>query len=440
MELAQRRVMVIGMGVSGTAAARFLAARGASLVMVDRRDDLPSRALPAGEFHCGPDDPRWLEGVELVVVSPGVRPDTLLLQTARRQQLPIIGELELAARFLAAPVVAITGTNGKSTVTTLVGEILRAAGMKTFVGGNLGTPLIDAVGQALDAAVVEVSSYQLETIVAFKPHVAIHLNLSPDHLDRYAGLAEYAAAKARIFANQTTADWAILNREDPEVWRLAPELRATVIAFGRTPPPERPAVWLDAEAVRFELGCRTGAIDLARFSLPGDHNRINAAAAAAAALAMCVEPRTIAAALAAFRGLPHRLEFVREHRGVRYVDDSKGTNVGATLEALAATPAPIILIAGGVDKGGSYQPLVRPIADKVMLVILIGAARERMRAALHGAAPLECVATLPEAVALAAARAPAGATVLLSPACSSFDQFKDYAERGRLFQELVRAL
>lgn len=444
MELKQKRVMVIGLGVSGRAAARFLAARGAHLVMTDRRETLAAERgaeqLPDGAVHLGPEDPAWLKGVELVVVSPGVPLSSPLVAAARAAALPVIGELELGSRFVTAPIVAVTGTNGKSTVTMLIGEIFRAAGRKTFIGGNLGTPLVEAVAMHPEVAVVEVSSYQLETTTRFKPAVAVHLNLTDDHLDRYRDREEYGRAKARIFAHQEAGDWAILNRDDPAVWRLAAGVRARVLSFGRARPARTPALWHAAEALAFDDGTRCGTLGLGALRLPGAHNLLNAMAAAGAALAFGIAPAIIERALGDFRGLPHRLEPVGEKAGVAFVDDSKGTNVGAVVEALAAVRAPVVLIAGGVDKLGAYEPLREPLAAKVKLLILIGAARARMRAALAGATAIECVETLGEAVSLAARRTRPGDTVLLSPACASFDQFKDYAERGRIFQELVRAL
>jgi UDP-N-acetylmuramoylalanine--D-glutamate ligase len=441
MELHGVRVMVIGLGVSGRAAARFLASRGASLLLTDTRTALPAIDLPAGELRLGNEDPAWVRGVELVVVSPGVPPSSRLVQAARAARIPVIGELELASRFMDCPIVAVTGTNGKSTVTTLIGEIVTGAGLKTFVGGNLGTPLVEAIGHGFQLAVVEVSSYQLETIQRFKPRIAIHLNLTEDHLDRYRELEEYGRAKARIFENQDSADWAILNRDDALVWRLHKQVRSKVLSFGLSNPGPLAdaAIWDDA-GLRFALWRNTGTIRLEGFGLPGRFNRTNAMAAAGAALALNLEPEIIEDTLAGFRGLPHRLEFVREQKGVAFLDDSKGTNVGAVVEALEAVAEPIVLIAGGVDKGGSYAALREPLRRKVRLLLLYGAAREMMRSALGGTTRIECVCTLQEAVARATAAARPGDTVLLSPACSSFDQFENYAERGRVFQELVRAL
>src|SRR5580698_7762132 len=353
MELNGKHVMVIGLGVSGRAAAKFLAARGARLVMTDLREDVALADLPAGEVHLGAEDPAWLAGsdfgdhVDLVVASPGVPPTSALMTAARAHRIPIMSELELGSRFVSAPIIAITGTNGKSTVTVMIGEIFKAAGWNAFVGGNLGTPLVEAAGGNHQVAVIEVSSYQLELISTFKPQVGIHLNLTDDHLDRYRNLEEYGQAKARLFENQ------------------------------------------EGDAIAFEVAGNPGRIAVGGFKLPGRHNLLNAMAAAAAALAMEIAPEVIERAFAGFTGLPHRTELVRVKDGITYIDDSKGTNVGAVEEALAATTGAVILIAGGVDKGGDYGPLRAPLREKVKLLILIGAAREKMRVALDGATTIE---------------------------------------------------
>jgi UDP-N-acetylmuramoylalanine--D-glutamate ligase len=440
MKLAGKTVMIVGLGASGIAAAKFIAAHGAAAILTDRRTDIDRASLPPGEVKLGPEDPAWLSGVDLVVASPGVPRDAPLLTAAVARKLPVIGEIELAAQFISAPIAAITGTNGKSTVTVLLGEILQAAGMHPFVGGNLGEPLVDAAGGVYDAIVAEVSSFQLEWIERFKPKVGVYLNLTDDHFDRYRNLAEYGAAKARMFENQDGADWAILNRDDPNVWKLAKSVHSRVFGFGFVASGDTPAIWPDHGMLVFEMGSRRGRISIADFRLPGRHNVSNAMAAAAAALAMFVDEQVIERALSRFAGLPHRLQFVREREGVKWIDDSKGTNVGAVAEALEAIAGPVILIAGGVDKGGDYSPLVAPLRRKVSRAILIGAAREQMGARLAGACAIELVPTLAEAVERAAQVAGKGDTVLLSPACSSFDQFKDYAERGNVFQKLVRAL
>jgi UDP-N-acetylmuramoylalanine--D-glutamate ligase len=443
MELSNKHVMVVGLGVSGLAAARFLAARGAKLVMTDRRLDIERGKLPPGAVKLGTEDSSWVNDIDLVVTSPGVPRDSILLRAATERKIPVIGEIELASRFLDAPIAAITGTNGKSTVVVLLGEILKASGRRTFVGGNLGTPLIDAVDGKWDVAVVEVSSFQLEWIEKFCPKTGVHLNLSDDHFDRYKDLQDYGNAKARLFENQDASDYAILNRDDPNVWKLAQRVRSRVIGFGHARGDSGASIWFDerANALVFDFDDATrGRISLKGFRLRGRHNISNAMAASAAALALGVKAEQIERAFASFRGLPHRIEVVHERAGVTYIDDSKGTNVGAVVEAIDALAAPIILIAGGLDKGGDYAPLRRPLEEKVKLAIFNGAARDKMAAALDGATRIETVATLKEAVEHAARAARPGDTVLLSPACSSFDQFKDYAERGNVFKELVRAL
>ena len=442
MDLAGKCVMVVGLGVSGAAAARLLAGCGARLVMTDIQPDAVSAAdaLPSGEIHLGAEDPGWLDGIDLVVTSPGVPPSSRLLLEADRRGIAVIGELELSSSFIRAPIVAVTGTNGKSTVTTMLGAIFKAAGRRVFVGGNLGTPLAEAAHGEYDAVVAEVSSYQLERTARFRPHVGVYLNLADDHLDRYKNLDEYGRAKARLFRAQHREDWAILNRDDPRVWRLRASLAAQVLSFGLSPAESMPAIGSDGRDLLFDIRTRHGRIDLRRARLSGRHNLANTMAAAAAALVSGIEPRAIEDALAEFAGLPHRMELVTERGGVCWVDDSKGTNVAAVVEALAAARPPVILIAGGVDKGGSYEPLRSPIREKVRLLVLIGAARETMRAALEGSTEIRIAETIAEAVKLASVSARPGDTVLLSPACASFDQFRNYAERGRIFQELVRAL
>jgi UDP-N-acetylmuramoylalanine--D-glutamate ligase len=441
MDVAGKKVAVLGLGRSGAAAARFLFERRARLVLIDR-DHAVGRnpELPPGELHLGPEDPWWLAGCTLLITSPGVPRDNRLLSHARRIGIPVWSEMELAARFFRRPMVAITGTNGKSTVTVMIGEIFKAAGQHAFVGGNLGVPLTEATRGAYDVGVIEVSSYQLEWIEDFHPRVGVYLNLSEDHLDRYRDLEDYGRAKAALFRNQNFHDWALLNRDDPRVIAIAPSLRAKVVSFGCSTPAEPPALHIEKDAIVYRLESRAGEIALGEVARRGRHHQMNAMAAAGAALAMEVEAPVIERALAEFKGLPHRIELVRERGGVKFIDDSKGTNVGAVVEALAAADGPVLLIAGGMDKGGDYGPLLEPLRAKVRRLILIGAARDKMAAALAGATEISTVTTLAEAVELAAAAARPGETVMLSPACSSFDQFKDYAQRGDIFKELVRAL
>jgi UDP-N-acetylmuramoylalanine--D-glutamate ligase len=441
--MAGGRTAILGLGRSGAAAAKLLARRGVPLVMIDRNPAIAVDHLPAGDVYLGEEDPAWLSGVDLVVASPGIASDNPLLACADRAGIPVIAELELASQSIEAPIVAVTGTNGKSTVTTMVGDIFAAAGLRVFVGGNLGTPLCDAVGEAYNVVVVEVSSFQLERCEEFHPHVAVYLNLTEDHMERYLSLAAYGEAKARLFRNQQARDWAILNHDDPNVWRIAPRMAGRIIGFSLIRPASSSvgdALWIENNEIVYRVGERAGTFAIENLGVAARHARLNAIAAAAAALAMNIEPEIIGDTIARFRGLPHRLEFVRERAGVTYIDDSKGTNVGAVVEALEAVRPPIILIAGGVDKGGDYAPLIAPLRRRVKLLILMGAAREVMYERLGKIVPTEVVNDLQAAVRLAAERARGGDTVLLSPACSSFDQFRNYAERGDLFKKLVRAL
>ena len=315
MELSDERVMVVGLGVTGLAAARFLASRGAHLVMTDRRVDIERSKLPAGAVKLGAEDASWIDDIDLVVTSPGVPRDSVLLRAATSRHIPVIGEIELASRFLEVPIAAVTGTNGKSTVVVMLGEILKASGRRTFVGGNLGTPLIDAVGEKWDAAVVEVSSFQLEWIDKFRPRVGVHLNLTDDHFDRYKDLEDYGRAKARLFENQQASDYAILNRDDPNVWKLAKTMRSYVVGFGLTRGESGASIWFDepANALIYDFDFEDaprGRISLKNFRLRGRHNVSNAMAAAGAALALGVKSEVIGRAFAEFKGLPHRIEVV----------------------------------------------------------------------------------------------------------------------------------
>jgi len=435
--------MVIGWGVTGRALATFLAARGARVVVAEQRMDSEGteQLPPAIVIHRGPEQAHWLDGVELVVPSPGVPRTNRLLEEATRRGRLIASEIELAARLLPEVTVAITGTNGKSTVTTLVGEIFTAAGRQPFVGGNLGTPLIAAVDGSWNSTVVEVSSFQLEWVDDLRPRVGVYLNLSADHLDRYRDLQEYGATKARLFARQRADDWAVLNRDDPAVWALAPSLRARVLGVGLQPPARGYGLWPVSGGIEYGLDeNRHGVLRFDAARWPGRHQLFNAMAAAGAALAAGIDAAPIERALAAFRGLPHRLELVLEKGGVKFVDDSKATNVGAVVEALAALAPPLIVLAGGIDKGGDYAPLWPLLAERAKALILFGAAREKMNRELGGSTRCEVRSNLEQAMHCAWSLARAGDTILLSPACSSFDQFRNYAERGRRFKELAGAL
>lgn len=443
-----RRVLVVGLGRSGVAAARALAPAVTEVVACDEKpaDELSAEARELASTRVvlrpGDQTPALLAGMDLLVRSPGVPWEAPLIVAAREKGIEVVGELELAYRLLATErVVAVTGSNGKSTTTALLGEIFRGAGEDVVVAGNIGVALT-AVGAEIrptTTVVAEVSSFQLEDAVTFRPRVAVLLNLAPDHLDRHGSPAAYYRTKWRLFENQRPEDYAVLNA-DEESSANRDELQAAVLLFGRGAAPG-PGVWLAGDDVAYDVRMQKGTLLASRdIRLPGPHNLSNAMAAACAALAMDVSPPAIAEALVEFEGLPHRLEFVGEAGGVRYVNDSKATNVASALTALATFEGPIILIAGGKSKGGDFGALAAAARGKVRLAVLYGAARDELAAVFEGVVPLERVDTVGEAVAKAAASARRGDVVLLSPACTSWDQYRDFEERGDDFKRAVAEL
>jgi UDP-N-acetylmuramoylalanine--D-glutamate ligase len=444
MELKGKKVLVIGLARTGSECARFLSQHGASVVVSDlRQEDELKQAketlagLPV-DYHLGGEEVGWLAGVDCVIPSPGVAQENRLLRQAVAQRIPVFSEVELAHRFFRAPLVAITGTNGKSTTTTLVGEMIKASGRKVFIGGNLGVPLIAAVSDDWDWGVVEISSFQLEWIEKFRPRMAALLNISEDHLDRYATFADYCHAKERIFEAQTSDDFAILNRDDPRVWEMRERIKARIVSFGFSE--VRDGVFATANAIIWRFDAQEERFSLADVKLHGVHNVENMMAAAAMAKCVGISRAVIQEILDSFPGLEHRLEFVRQRNGVRYYNDSKGTNVGAVVKSLASFSDPVILLAGGVDKGGDYAPLADDIKKNVRRLVLFGAAKEIIARSVGQFTETVIVDDLHAAVSDAVAHARAGDVVLLSPACSSFDQFRNYAERGKIFKRLVQAL
>ncbi len=438
LDLRGQRVLVLGLGISGRSAARFAALRGAEVVAADER---PAEAIPGRDeippgvvLQTGqpfPDPAAF----DLVVPSPGV-PASRWRERARRAW----GDLELAWRALAAPIVAITGTNGKSTTTLLALAMLRAAGLRARAAGNVGTPVLDLVGEPLDAAVLEVSSFQLEATEGFRPRVAVVLNVTPDHLDRHGSLAGYAAAKARLLARQEPSDAAVLSADDPIVRAMAGGTRARVVPFSTRAALDRGAC-LDAGAVLLrEPGHPPIRVPIDTLRLEGAHNRENALAALAAVWAFGADPLRAAGALAGFAGLPHRAEAVARLRGVLYVNDSKGTNPGAACRALEGFARPLVWIAGGRDKGLDFSELAACAAGRVRAAVLIGEAADKLAAALAGRVEVHRAAALDEAVRRAAELARPGDVVLLSPACASQDQFRDFEQRGERFRQAVAAL
>ena len=444
MEIKGKKVLVLGLARTGRECARFLAQRGASVQVTDVRSEEELKqemetlaALPI-RYFLGGEDPDWLEGVDIIVPSPGVPAENVLLKEGSRRGIKILSEIEFACRFLRAPLVAITGTNGKSTTTTLVGEMLKASGGKVFVGGNIGTPLIGFVGGDWEWGVVEVSSFQLEWIEEFRPRISVLLNLTEDHLDRYPNFRAYCQAKQRIFEAQDANDIAILGRDDRLFWEMRKRIRARVVSFGFSEVDD--GVFVAAREMIWRDGSREEKFPLSRVKIQGVHNVENMMAAIAAAKSAGVSASAIQKVLEDFPGLEHRLEFVREKDGVRYYNDSKGTNVGAVVKSLASFSDPVILLAGGVDKGGDYGILRQEIRQKVRRLVLFGEAQEIIARALGDLTETVIVENLEAAVGDAFAHARAGEVVLLSPACSSFDMFRNYAERGQVFKSLVQAL
>jgi UDP-N-acetylmuramoylalanine--D-glutamate ligase len=438
-----KRVTVVGMARSGVAAARALHSLGARVTITDKKplerlaEQVRALGTPEIAVEAGGHPDRLFAGADLVVLSPGV-PKIPPVLDARRRGIKVIGELELGWMLADAPFIGITGTNGKSTVTTLVGLMLRQAGRRALVAGNIGTALTEDIGllRGQDWIVVELSSFQLEDIDTFRPRIAAILNITQDHLDRYPTIGEYSEAKARIFLNQRREDVLVLNFDDPLVRALAPRAPSRVVPFSRSERhPDGVSVENGAITMQQEAICRVEEI-----RIKGVHNLENAMAAAAMALAAGVDRAAVAAVLREFPGLEHRLEFVREKDGVTYVNDSKGTNVGAVVKSVEGFSQPVILIAGGLDKGSDFSPLFDLFRRKVKLLILIGAAAGKMAAALGAATETVYAGTLRDAVRLGHDRAARGDVVLLSPACASFDMFRDFEDRGRQFKESVRQL
>ncbi len=450
MELKNKRILVVGMGRSGLAAARFLRLRGAQVTISDARsaaalaNEIPALVEAGIMVEAGGHGLLTFRRQDLIVVSPGVPLDTPELVQSRAFGLPIIGELELAAHFLRGSILAITGSNGKTTTTTLVGEILAASGAPTHVGGNIGVPVVELIDVATQQSwsVLEVSSFQLETVLHFHPQIAVILNITPDHLDRHGTFENYALAKERIFHAQTVEDSLILNAENPRAAACAERASSTIWWFSLIRPVARGA-WVADERIHFRTAPDTPietVLPVAEIPLKGAHNVENVLAAVCAARLAGVPAAIIAQVVRGFRAVEHRIEFVARHNGVEYYNDSKATNVDAAAKAIAAFPAGVHLILGGKDKNSTYSDLEPLLRERVRAVYTIGAAAAKIESQLRGILPLHSCETLPNAVAAASAAALPGEIVLLSPACSSFDQFTNYEERGRLFKRTVHQL
>lgn len=448
MNLKNKHVLVVGLGRSGMAMARFLRRLDAVVTVADQRKEESLKDSIKGlrslrvNLSLGPHQAEVFENCDLVVLSPGVPHTIDPVNRAREKGIPVIGEVELAYRFIHTPILAITGTNGKSTTTLLVAEMLRHCGFRAVAGGNLGTPLMELVDQqaGMDFIVAEISSFQLDTIERFKPLVSVILNITDDHLDRYPDFEAYARSKARIFENQGPGDICVINEADPTVLSVSKNLKARRFAFNCREFNESRA-WINDQTICFhtpELGDQY--VDCTDISLTGRHNLENAAAAGLAVLGVGGAVPGIKSALAGFKGLSHRMEYVDTVGGVRFYDDSKATNVDAVVRALESFTSPVVLIMGGRDKGGAYDSLIDPIRRCVKQVIVMGEAAEIIMSALKDVVTMVRVPNMAGAVAEAGQVAKEGDTVLLSPACSSFDMYESYARRGEDFARRVKDL
>ena len=448
LELNNKRILVVGLGRSGVASALFLQSRGARVTVSDSKpEDQLRQEIPVLLDHgiaveTGRHGERTFQNQDLIVVSPGVPVDAQPLIQAKALGEQVIGEIELAAEFLSGPIVAITGSNGKTTTTTLIGEILSKSGLKTLVGGNIGTPAISLVEKATPDTVIvlEVSSFQLETIRTFRPKVALVLNVTLDHLDRHRSFDAYVAAKARVFENQQEHDFTVLNAEDPTCVRMAKKTKAQLFWFNRKHKVDQ-GTFVRQGIVHLRRNGREHEImPVAEIPLKGAHNVENVLAAICTAELMGCPPEAVRNAVRDFKAVEHRLQYVATVRGVEYYNDSKATNVDATIKALESFPGNIHLILGGKDKGSDYTVLNGLLRERVKCVYTIGAAAEKIEKHITGATKIAPSRTMDKAVAQASTNAQTGDIVLLAPACASFDQFQNYEHRGRVFKELVLAL
>jgi UDP-N-acetylmuramoylalanine--D-glutamate ligase len=446
MDFVGKNILIVGLARTGVALCRFLAEHGARVTVTDQApaEDLADfrrdiQGLGVTE-DLGVAQPRT-QGFDAIVLSPGVPPELPWLQAARAAGIPVVGELEVAAPFIRRRLLAVSGTNGKTTTTTLLGELLTASGLKTLVGGNIGTPLVSLLArqEEADLLVLEVSSFQLDTTSRFHPQAAALLNITPDHLDRYPDYDAYIASKASLFQCQEAGDLKVLNADDPAVAAMnGGPSRIYRFSASRT---LTTGAWLNHAALKVRLeGGREEIFPLEHIRLQGRHNLENIMAALLLALDAGADPKACREVLATFRGLPHRLEWVADLRGVSFYDDSKGTNVGAVATSLANFHQPVILIAGGRDKDSDFSRLNDLIAARVKALVLLGETRERLAGVWRGLAPIYLADDMAAAVARAWELSLPGEVVLLSPACASFDMYTDYAHRGRDFQKLVREL
>jgi UDP-N-acetylmuramoylalanine--D-glutamate ligase len=447
MDFTGKKIVIIGMGKTGIATARFLGKQAARVTVIDEKpfdqwsgefkQIAQEKWLEIGNYNA-----RILTGACIIIPSPGVPPDNVLLVEALKKNIPIISEIELAYLVLKVPLIAVTGTNGKTTTTTLLGEILRYSGQKVFVGGNIGTPLIEYVdgSQKEDFVVAEISSFQLQWIKKFRPFIAVLLNITCDHINYHGSFAEYRRIKTKVFANQTKADFAILNAADPEQEDIDKIINAQVVKFSSKRVLQK-GIFIKKNSIVLRMpGANEEQYPLSIINLPGLHNVENVMAAVMAARLCGCSQENIITAVSAFHGLPHRIEFAGEKNSVKFYDDSKGTNVGSVVRALETFAQPVILLLGGRDKDGDFESLKPLIASKTKKVILFGEARDRIESLIGKDKPVLKETKLRQAVESAYRSARSGDVVLLSPGCASFDEFANYKERGNYFKDVVRNL
>jgi len=448
VDLLEKRVLVVGLGKSGVASALFLKSRGAQVTVSDAKpsdqlqEEIPLLLDQGIAVETGGHGERTFRGQDLIVVSPGVPVDARPLVQARALGETVIGEIELASQFLSGTIVAITGSNGKTTTTTLAGEIVTAGGFRALVGGNIGTPAVSLVAEASVETVVvlEVSSFQLETTQAFRPKIAVILNITPDHLDRHRTFAAYVAAKARIFENQNLSDFSVLNADDPTAVELAQRTKGQVIWFSRKKEVSRGAFVRDGRVLFREQEDEQEIMLVSEITLKGAHNVENVLAGVCVGRLLNCPAARIREVVRNFKAVEHRIEYVAKVRGVEYYNDSKATNVDATIKALESFPSNIHLILGGKDKDSDYRQLNHLLRERVKQVYTIGAAADKIESQIREAAKIVHAETLEKAVKQAAAAAQSGDVVLLAPACASFDQFRNYQHRGQVFKDTVRSL
>ncbi len=446
-ELKGQRVLVVGLARTGVATALFCAARGARVTATDSQPanqlaEVLAKLQSAGvTCEVGAHSEQLFIAQDLIVASPGVPADAPAMLAARAKGVTIWSEIELASRFLLGRIIGITGSNGKTTTASLVAHVLRSAGLPTILAGNIGTPLIACVEESRDnsVTVAELSSFQLELTAKFRPDIAVFLNLTPDHLDRHRTMEAYGAAKAKIFANQTREDSAILNADDTAVVSYSP-VGPSVYSFSRKQPVRQGAFVIDGDIIFCEADRQEKILRVEDIPLVGAHNLENVLAAVVAAKLAGADSATIGNAVSTFTGVDHRLEFVAEIGGVLYYNDSKATNVDATQKALESFDGRVIVILGGKDKDSDYRTLRKDLRQRAVRALLIGSAADKIASHIAGSVALELVGTLERAVERAEQIAHAGDTVLLAPACASFDQFENYEHRGRVFKDLVHKL